>query len=110
MSGDSTLDPNREPFRVLGLPADAGEKQVRQRYLELVRQFPPEHEPERFQEIHGAYLAAKDPLVIARRLLQSVDEEPAAWSDILDRHQSRPPKLSREVLLSLGNRRDGAEQ
>ena len=36
------------------------------RYLELVRQFPPDQAPERFAAVHAAYDALRDP---ARRLL-----------------------------------------
>ena len=50
-----------DPFEVLGLPKDAGEGEIRQRYLELVRAFPPERAPERFAAVHAAYQALRDP-------------------------------------------------
>jgi curved DNA-binding protein CbpA len=55
----------RDPFEELGLPSDADEAQIRRRYLELVREFPPDRAPERFAEIHAAYEQVRDP---ARRL------------------------------------------
>jgi curved DNA-binding protein CbpA len=54
-----------DPYETLGLPTDAGEAEIRRRYLELVREFPPDRAPERFTAIHDAYEALRDP---ARRL------------------------------------------
>src|SRR5580704_6635312 len=54
-----------DPYRVLELTPDAGENEIRQRYLELVRAFSPERAPERFAAIHAAYSALRDP---SRRL------------------------------------------
>jgi curved DNA-binding protein CbpA len=55
----------KDPYDVLELSTGAGEAEIRRRYLELVRQFPPDRAPERFAEIHAAYEALRDP---ARRL------------------------------------------
>lgn len=51
-----------DPYEVLELPADASEEMIRQRYLELVRQFPPDRAPERFTAIRSAYEALHDPV------------------------------------------------
>src|SRR5688572_28775064 len=48
------------PYTVLGLPADVTDEEVRQRYLELTRQFPPEQHPERFAAVRAAYEKLKD--------------------------------------------------
>jgi len=45
----------RDPFVVLGLDETAGDDAIKQRYLALVRAFPPDREPDRFQEIRQAY-------------------------------------------------------
>ena len=58
-----------EPFEVLNLDSDSSEEQIRKRYLELVRQFPPERAPERFAEIRDAYDQLKDPVKRMRKLL-----------------------------------------
>ncbi len=50
-----------DPYEVLGLTPDAGETEIRQRYLELVRAFPPDQAPERFAAIHAAYESAARP-------------------------------------------------
>src|SRR5262245_23719938 len=49
-----------DPYAVLGLPADSDDAAIRQRYLELVRQFTPEHHPRRFAEIRAAYESLRD--------------------------------------------------
>jgi curved DNA-binding protein CbpA len=50
-----------DPYDVLGLTPHAGETEIRQRYLELVRAFPPERAPERFAAVHAAYEALRNP-------------------------------------------------
>jgi hypothetical protein len=91
-----------DPFQVLGLSPDADETEVRTRYLELVKQFSPDREAEKFREIRAAYEATKDPLSIARRLTTPPDESVPLWTDALKEQQ--PPRLTPAFLLSLGNR------
>ena len=49
-----------DPYAVLGLPADSDDETIRRRYLELVKQFTPEHHPEKFAEIRRAYESLRD--------------------------------------------------
>ena len=49
-----------DPYAVLGLPADADDEAIRRRYLELVRQFTPEHHPEKFAAVRAAYESLRD--------------------------------------------------
>ena len=49
-----------EPHAVLGLPPDCDDETIRRRYLELVRQFSPEHHPERFAAVRAAYEQLRD--------------------------------------------------
>jgi curved DNA-binding protein CbpA len=44
-----------DPYTVLGLPPDADDAAIRKRYLELTREFTPEHHPERFAAVRAAY-------------------------------------------------------
>ena len=83
---------------------NAVEAEVRPRYLELVKQFPPEREPEKFREIRAAYEATKDPLSIARRLVVPPGDDVPQWSDVLKTQKRNPPRLSPAFLVSLGNR------
>ena len=47
-------------YAILGLPADSDDEAIRRRYLELVRQYPPEHHPQKFAEVRAAYDLLKD--------------------------------------------------
>jgi curved DNA-binding protein CbpA len=49
-----------DPYEVLGLPADSNDDAIRRRYLELVRQFPPERSPEKFAAVRQAYESLRD--------------------------------------------------
>src|SRR5215211_7165000 len=49
-----------DPYTVLGVEPDADDEAIRRRYLELVREFPPERHPERFAAVRGAYERLKD--------------------------------------------------
>jgi len=48
-------------YRILGTNSNAGEELIKQRYLEKVREFPPEENPEEFKVIREAYDTLKDP-------------------------------------------------
>ncbi|MFO7884434.1 MAG: hypothetical protein R6U68_06400 [Desulfobacteraceae bacterium] len=47
-------------FITLDLPLDASDQMIRDRYLALVKQFPPEKAPDRFHVINTAYESIKD--------------------------------------------------
>jgi curved DNA-binding protein CbpA len=49
-----------DPYVVLGLAPDCDDAAIRQRYLDLVRQFTPEHYPEKFAAIRAAYESLRD--------------------------------------------------
>ncbi len=96
-----------DPFMTLGVSPDADEAQMRARYLELVKQYSPERDPEKFQEIRTAFDAVKDPLSIARRLIEPPEVEAPEWSSLLEAQKQNPPRLTVAFLLSLGNRASG---
>jgi len=50
----------RDPFTILGVDEAADDAEIRRRYLALVREFPPDREPERFQDYRAAYEALRD--------------------------------------------------
>ncbi len=104
MSNEAGSIQHDDPLKVLGLPRHASEQEVRRRYLELVRQYPPERDPLRFQQIHAAYKAAEDPLLLAKCLLTSDDSPPREWNEIINEQKAIAPRLGVSVLLSLGNR------
>jgi len=49
-----------DPYLVLGLSDDSDDETIRRRYLELVRQYSPEHHPQRFAAIRAAYESLRD--------------------------------------------------
>lgn len=49
-----------DPYTVLGVPADADDEVIRQRFLTLTREFPPEQHPDRFAAVRAAYEKVKD--------------------------------------------------
>ncbi len=102
--GETAGNASTNPFEVLGLSMDADEATVRARYLELVRQYPPDRDPDMFTQVRQAYEAASDPIVMARRLIDAVQADPKPWAELLDEQSQRPPRLPHELLLSLGNR------
>jgi DnaJ-class molecular chaperone len=48
------------PYETLGIGKNSDDQAIRQAYLELVKQYPPDRAPERFKEIANAYDAIKD--------------------------------------------------
>ncbi len=95
-----------DPHSVLGLPRSATPDEVRQRYLQLVREFPPEREPARFAEIRAAYEGARDPAVHWRnRLFTLANTE--TLGDIAKELEKRidDARLPTGDLLSLAEQR-----
>ena len=94
-----------DPYDVLGLGRDASDSDIRRRYLELVREFPPDRAPERFTAVHEAYEALRDP---ARRLESQLFQTETA-SDSLEalandlQRRLRETRLPVDRLLELAN-------
>jgi curved DNA-binding protein CbpA len=91
-----------DPYEVLGLPHDADEAATRQRYLELVRQFPPDRAPERFAAIRAAYEQVRDPAVrLEAQLfkLGTTDSLEAIAATVRDR--LRDARVPLEVMMAL---------
>ena len=95
-----------DPYVTMGLSLGADEAAVRQRYLDLVRQHPPDRSPERFTEIRGAYEALRDPIMRLEKTLfdpQIGDSLDAIVADL--RGKLRAQRFSTETLLSLAENR-----
>jgi curved DNA-binding protein CbpA len=89
------------PFEVLGLPPDADEAALRGRYLELVRQHPPDRSPQRFAEIRGAYDELRDPAKRLERLLFLPSEDSLQDVLVSFRKRLRGARIPVDLLLSL---------
>lgn len=93
-----------DPHEVLGLSRAADEAETRRRYLELVRQFPPDRDPARFAEIRAAYDEVRDPLRrLETQLLKADSGETvdAIARDLRARLRDRLNRAPLEVLLAL---------
>jgi curved DNA-binding protein CbpA len=94
-----------DPYNVLGLTQDAVESEIRQRYLELVRAFPPEQAPERFAAVHAAYQALRDPAERLNLQLFRVEYDNDSFEALaVDlRRRLRDVRLPVETLLGLAD-------
>jgi DnaJ-class molecular chaperone len=97
----------RDPFTVLGLDEEAGDAEIRARYLALVRDFPPDRAPQRFQEYRAAYDALSDERKrLAVRLLRTNEAAMARLSEAALRTASpgagRASKRTVAALLAEG--------
>jgi curved DNA-binding protein CbpA len=94
-----------DPYAVLGVADDADDESIRRRYLALVRQFTPEHQPQRFAAIRAAYESLRDRDARLRHRLfeagrkESVD---AIIEEVACRSSRR--RVSLKTLLSLASR------
>ncbi len=91
-----------DPYTVLGLPDDSDDETIGRRYLELVRQYSPEHHPEKFAAIRAAYEQMRDLNTRLRhRLFEAGKKE--SIDAILEEIECRSPRrrVSLKTLLSL---------
>jgi curved DNA-binding protein CbpA len=91
------------PYEVLNLDPAASEEQIRKRYLELVREFPPERAPERFGEIRQAYDELRNPITRMRKRLTELSEGLAIDEIAADfqRRQLKDKRITAKTLLHL---------
>ncbi len=66
----------------LGLDGGASPSEIRDRFLELVRQHPPDRDPERFAAIHAAYKALEDPASSLQTLLFELEPRDDSWDAV----------------------------
>jgi curved DNA-binding protein CbpA len=95
-----------DPHEVLGLDRGAGDEEVRRRYLELVRQFPPDRDPDRFVAVRAAYDQLRDPIARMQSQLFNVENRDSMDAILADaRQQLRRFRIPTETLLSLAEKR-----
>jgi curved DNA-binding protein CbpA len=91
-----------DPYQTLGISPQADEREIRDRYLELVRQFPPDRAPEQFASVRAAYEQLRDPAVRLQALLFGVGKEdsvPALIAEV--RSHLRNARIPTKTLLAL---------
>lgn len=90
------------PYEILGVTSAVSEADIRQRYLQLVREFPPDRAPERFAQIRAAYEELRDPLVrLERQLFSTSTEDSLATLAAELRERLRNARLPTDALLGL---------
>lgn len=89
-----------DAYAVLGLPPDSDDDAIRRRYLELVRQYTPEHHPQKFAEVRAAYEQLKDMATRVRFRLFEVGKN-ESLDAIIEELTCRSPRrrMSLTVLL-----------
>jgi DnaJ-class molecular chaperone len=91
-----------DPYEILDLNADAGEDEIRQRYLALVREFSPERAPQRFAEIRHAYDQLRDPIrSLERRLFNVTATDTFDTLQAAQQQRLGKQRIPTQVLLSL---------
>jgi len=87
------------PYKTLGVERDATEAQIKQAYFALIRQHSPEHDPEGFKRIRGAYEKLRAGGERAQTDLFLIDER---FSELkpedLQRIATDPPPLTLETI------------
>ena len=91
-----------DPHEIMGVSPEADEATLRQRYLELVRQHPPEKCPQQFAEIREAYEQLRDPVTRLRKQLFQVRTAESLDDIIADvREHVHAARIPTETLLSI---------
>ena len=95
-----------DPYETLGLARFADEAEARRRYLELVRQHPPDRDPERFAAIRLAYDQVRDPVARLESQLFRLDSGETLADLVADLERQFRARLDRaplDVLLALAD-------
>lgn len=105
----------RDPFTVLGVDEAADDAEIRRRYLALVREFPPDLEPERFQDYRAAYEALGDERKRLEMTLLRTNEAALSRLAVAALHEASPlaaraTKRTVAALLAEGVMRAAAEK
>jgi len=89
------------PYKILGVERTASESEIKQAYFALVREHPPERDPEGFKRIRAAYEKLRAGGERAETDLFLIEETDAAMSaENLQRHGAEPPKITPELIRS----------
>jgi curved DNA-binding protein CbpA len=102
---DSPTFSNQDPYAVLGVARSAGDAEIKRAYFRLVREYPPERDPEQFQKIRAAYERVRTAAARAATdlfLLQPPPKMPSRRrpSYDLELHRHEVAALAREMALA----------
>ena len=91
-----------DPYEIMGVSPEADDATLRQRYLELVRQYSPEKCPQQFAKIREAYEQLRDPETRLRKRVFEVRTGESLDDVIADvRAHVRSARIPTETLLSI---------
>jgi curved DNA-binding protein CbpA len=105
MAAKTISKPPKDPYAVLDIDRQAGEAEIKKAYYRLVREYPPEREPEKFQEIRAAYDQVRTAEARAQTDLFLLQPPPALPKRRrlvfdLDVHREDVITLARELALA----------
>jgi preprotein translocase subunit Sec63 len=90
-------------YYTLGLNPGCSETEIRQRYLELLRKFPPETNQEQFAKIHEAYENLKNPVAMMDDILTSLQTNDSIEQIIeVLVEELRHERLPTAMILNMG--------
>jgi curved DNA-binding protein CbpA len=96
-----------DPYSILNVASDADDESIRRRYLELVRQYPPEHHPEKFAAIRAAYERLKDlDARVRHRLFEQGKRD--GIEELIEEIACRTPRRRYSLQTLLATQRPGA--
>lgn len=75
-----------DPYHTLGVDPQASDEQIRQAYLQAVRLYTPENNPDRFRAMASAYDSIKDEERRVQWLLQSGEVEADSPRDLMKQY------------------------
>lgn len=95
------LTPMKTPYEILAVAADATDAEIKQAYLQQVKDNPPDRDQARFQLIYNAYAAVKDHKSRVSYALFTLPE--ANFDALLDQalDTAQPPQVGPRQLNEL---------
>jgi curved DNA-binding protein CbpA len=93
-----------DAYEILGVTPGADDAQIRSRYLDLVREFPPDRAPERFAQVRAAFEDLREPLRrLERQMFSLAGKESLAAIEADLRARLRSARLPVDALLGLAD-------
>jgi len=92
-----------DPYLILGVDRQSNDAVIRQRYLTLVREFPPEQHPARFAEIRAAFERIQTIDARVRTIIfeEGRDETLGGVADAIAEQTTRPRIAFRTLLEAM---------
>lgn len=88
-----------DPYKTLGVKRGATEAEIKQAYFALVREHPPERDPEGFKRIRAAYEKLRASSERAETDLFLIDEQSETFDlTKLQRFKTAPPPITPELI------------